>query len=132
VTIRQTCISTQDVRGTYSYILFHVIPMCCFKYSPVQHILPVLVDKVNQQVCLNCLTIDSPECIADVTESSTAEQCLEKVESAELASFDQHGRCKVYASPNCTDMYTAHPTNPSVYNSWVASPTCATSEYSVP
>ena len=93
------------------------------------------VDKVssctNQQVCLNCLTIDSPECIAEVLESSTAEQCLDKVGSAALARFDQHGTCKVYASPNCTDIYTVHPTNPSVYNNWVANPTCATSEYSI-
>ena len=105
--------------------------MCCF-IKPALHILPVLEDKVNQQVCLNCLTIDSPECIADVTESSTAEQCLEKVGYATIARFDQHGRCKVYASPNCMDIYTAHPTNPSVYNFWVASQTCATSEYTTP
>ena len=93
-----------------------------------QHILPVLVDKVNQQVCLNCLTIDSPECIANITESSTAEQCLAKVGYVALVSFDQHGRCKVYASPNCMDMYFAHYNSPSMFNSWVASPTSATSK----
>jgi len=83
----------------------------------------------NQRVCLNCVTIDTPECTADVTESSTAEQCLEKVGSAALASFDQHGMCKVYASPNCTAINSVHPNAQFVYNSWVASPTCATSEY---
>ena len=94
-----------------------------------QHILPVLVDKVNQQVCINCLTIDSPECIADVTQSSSAEQCLAKAGSVALVSFDQHGRCKVYDSPTCMGIYFVQLNDPSVYNSWVASPTGATSEY---
>jgi len=86
----------------------------------------VTVDKVssctNQRVCLNCLTTDSPECIANVTESSTAEQCLAKVGAVALVSFNQHGKCKAYVSINCVEMNT-------VYNSWVATPTCATSEY---
>ena len=83
----------------------------------------------NRQLCINCATITTQDCVEDISAPSAAEECLARVGPMPLVGFDQQGTCRAYFRSECMEMYhTGKVDSRTFTGGWAARRTCTTSQ----